>query len=114
VVIKVLADKYQPSKLPHRKIVAALDAAVRKSKLAQAMHGGIQTLCSGCHHGNWPPGQRPPSCRSCHDRQGRPTRDRPGLQAAYHRQCIGCHQQMGIKQQGCTDCHAVASKETSR
>ena len=38
-----------------------------------------------------------------------PTADKPGLTAAYHRQCIGCHQAMAIRKTGCTDCHAKAA-----
>jgi hypothetical protein len=63
-------------------------------------------MCVGCHHHS-PAGARPPPCRSCHSQAADATRDRPGLKAAYHRQCLGCHIDMGVSKQGCTDCHAV-------
>lgn len=110
VVIDTLAHKFEPSVLPHRKIVAALDRAVRKSPLARAFHGDTATLCAGCHHHS-PVGARPPACKSCHGVEGHPTRDKPRLLDAYHRQCVGCHQLMGLKEQGCTDCHARASSK---
>jgi predicted CXXCH cytochrome family protein len=83
---------------------------VRESKLASRFHGDVETLCAGCHHHS-PVGTRPSPCKSCHEKASHPTEDRPGLFTAYHRQCLGCHQQMG-QPQGCTDCHEKkASKE---
>lgn len=106
VVIGVLAKEYEPAKLPHRKIVARLDAGVRASALAVAFHGTVERSCAGCHH-RAPEGTVPTPCRSCHGEAAAAAVDQPGLQVAYHRQCIGCHQAMGIPQQGCTDCHAA-------
>jgi len=112
VTIKVLARQYQPSVFEHRKIVGHLDRAARASKLAARFHGRVETLCAGCHHHS-PAGQRPPPCASCHGSKADATRDRPALKAAYHRQCLGCHQRMKLKQ-GCTDCHAVRGTEVKR
>jgi hypothetical protein len=108
ITIDFLKQKYEPSVLPHRKIVERLDAIVRGSKLAVRFHGSGDISCSGCHHQS-PAGDRPPPCRSCHAGEADATRDKPALLAAYHRQCIGCHQRMAIGHEGCTDCHA--SKE---
>jgi hypothetical protein len=106
VVIDALVSEYEASVLPHAKIVRALDAPVRDSSLASRFHGDSATLCSGCHHHS-PVGVRPPACRSCHSESADPISDRPGLKVAYHRQCVGCHVEMAVKQQGCTDCHAL-------
>ncbi len=111
VEIAVLVDRYQSSKLPHAKIVARLDAAVRASDLAGRFHQNVETLCAGCHHHS-PAGIRPPPCRACHA-EAAATRDMPGLKVAYHRQCMGCHAEMGIKAQSCTDCHAEREGEES-
>jgi len=114
VIIKSLATKYGPSELPHRKIVEYLDARIRKSKLAKRFHGRTEMLCAGCHHKS-PVGSRPPSCKSCHGQKAHQTKDKPSLKAAYHRQCIGCHQQIGLKKaRGCTDCHKKAAKEVTK
>jgi DnaJ-class molecular chaperone len=108
VVIDSLVSKYQASKLPHAKIVEKLDRTVRDSRLAVRFHADTETLCAGCHHQS-PLGTRPPPCRACHGETAEATRDKPALKVAYHRQCVGCHIEMGIGKQGCTDCHA--SKE---
>jgi len=103
---------YGAARLPHRLIVEKLDQAARDSKLASRFHGQVETLCAGCHH-HTPLGSRPPKCQSCHAADNEPAGDRPGLKAAFHRQCIECHQQMDIKA-GCKDCHAEASKEDNQ
>lgn len=108
VVIDTLADQYQPSKLPHREIVETLSKNRIKSALVTRFHDTTQAVpCSGCHHRS-PHGERPPPCRACHTDASHPTKDLPSLVAAYHRQCIGCHQQMGLET-GCTTCHEEAT-----
>jgi hypothetical protein len=108
VTIDVLNQEYRPSTLPHAAIVGKLDAAIRASTLAATFHGDTAVLCAGCHHHS-PVGEKPPACRSCHSQQADPTEDRPGLQAAYHRRCIGCHEQMHLET-ACTACHEEVSR----
>lgn len=107
--LEVLADRYGPVRFPHGPIAAALDRAVRDSRLARRFHAKTETLCSGCHHRS-SPGDPTPTCRSCHGDENAAGRDLPELNAAYHRQCIGCHQAIGHPAQGCTDCHQEARK----
>ena len=107
--LHVLADKYRPAPFPHGQIAAALDRAVRSSRLARRFHAKTETLCSGCHHRS-STGDPTPTCRSCHGDENAADRDLPELKAAYHRQCIGCHQAIGHPAQGCTDCHQEANK----
>ena len=73
--------------------------------------------CARCHRNS---GAQPVvSCRSCHaadpftpevlkqQRDQQPPiyhRDKPGLKAAYHISCLGCHQKMSGPT-GCQDCH---------
>jgi len=113
ITIDKLADEYEPALFPHRKIALALDEKIRRSDLARMFHSYPETLCTGCHH-NTPVDARPAACDSCHDDQGLDDRDKPDIFTAYHRQCIGCHQRMGLEQQGCTDCHAEVSREGLR
>jgi len=111
VVIDDLTDKYGPSRLPHLDIVNKLDESVRQSKLARRFHARLEVLCAGCHHHS-PRDARPPSCRSCHPDSPHPVEDKPGLMPAFHRQCIGCHEQLELESAlGCEDCHAKAAKE---
>jgi hypothetical protein len=108
VVIDTSAGDYEASKFPHAKVVARLHRAIEKSELARRFHMKTELLCTGCHH-QTAMGERPPPCSSCHSKASAATEDMPGLRAAYHRQCLECHKQMGIEKQGCTDCHKEAS-----
>lgn len=109
VVIKGLMKVYGPSKMPHGLIVSRLEKLIRKSKLAQQFHGQTRMVCAGCHHHS-PVGKRPAACGSCHGPKGHSTQDKPGLKAAYHRQCMACHKKMGLgRLNKCTSCHKPAS-----
>jgi hypothetical protein len=108
VEIKAMVDQYEAAIFPHRKIVHALSAGIDESGMAKRFHGDMLTLCQGCHH-NAPATVTPPKCTACHSNtQEIATRiagdGRPGLKGAYHGQCIGCHQKMGIKEPAATDC----------
>ena len=110
VTIKVLEKEYEPSVFPHRKILKKLLEISNKNKMATCFHRDIQTICEGCHHQSSAKAEaqkdKPPYCRNCHsfffDAKNM---NKPRLLAAYHRQCLGCHEKMEIKQQGCIDCH---------
>jgi len=108
VEIKALSKQYAPAKLPHRKIVHTLVKNLKDNKLASQFHREPGTVCQGCHH-NSPLSKKPPACASCH---GQPFDGRnlfkPGLQAAYHLECMECHKNMGIEKPvatNCTGCH---------
>jgi hypothetical protein len=109
VTIKMLTDQYEPVVLPHRKIVVTLSRITESNRLAGFFHADATTVCQGCHH-NSPASQKPPQCGSCHGRTSEPLNlSRPGLMAAYHQQCIQCHDKMGLEKpvsRQCTDCHA--------
>ena len=113
VIIEVLAHEYGSVELPHRKIVQTLVENIQDSKLAGYFHRDQATICQGCHH-NSPISKTPPRCVSCH---GKPFDEKnpfsPGLKAAYHLQCMGCHDEMGIEQPKsteCTSCHEAVGK----
>jgi hypothetical protein len=108
VEIKSLSRKYEPAKMPHRKIILTLVKNIKDSPLAGSFHRDPGTVCQGCHH-NSPAAKKPPACGSCH---GQPfdalNLYKPGLQAAYHLGCDGCHRSMGIEKPvatNCTGCH---------
>jgi hypothetical protein len=110
VVIGDLFYQYESVKLPHRRIVHALVEHLKDETLAAYFHHEEGTLCQGCHH-NSPAAKKPPRCGSCH---GQPFDAknplRPGLKAAYHQQCLGCHKDMGMEKPRsteCADCHKV-------
>ena len=106
VEIKTLSNKYHPVKLPHRKIVTSLLDKIKTNQLANFFHYENGTVCQGCHH-NSPAAKNPPKCMSCHSKPFN-AKDpfKPGLIAAYHRQCMECHKAMGIAKPVSTDCTA--------
>jgi hypothetical protein len=108
VVIKALSKDYEPVEMPHRRIVDKLFAGIRDSRLAGYFHTDPGTLCQGCHHHS-PASKKPPLCGSCH---GKPFEDdnrlKPGLTAAYHRQCMACHEALDLEKpdsRNCISCH---------
>ncbi|HMK48768.1 MAG TPA: cytochrome c3 family protein [Thermodesulfovibrionales bacterium] len=110
VTIKVLEDQYGPAEFPHRKIIERLTEISNRSKAATSFHGGARTICMGCHHKSAAEAEAkdtdPPRCRSCHSLTfDVKNMNRPRLLAAYHRQCITCHEKMDVKARGCSDCH---------
>ncbi len=111
VVIKALSDKYEPVKLPHRKIVTAMVDKIKTNQLANFFHHENGTVCQGCHH-NSPAAKTPPKCISCHSKPFN-AKDpfKPGMIAAYHRQCMECHKAMGIAKPVATDCTACHKKK---
>ena len=104
VVINKLSSQYGSVELPHRQIINAMVKNIKDNKLAGYFHSEKGTICQACHH-NSPAGNTPPGCSSCH---GKPFDDRnplrPGLKAAYHQQCMDCHDSMGIENPKSTDC----------
>jgi hypothetical protein len=108
VIIKALADEYKPASMPHRKIVKDLAAKIVDSKMGAVFHPDPGTLCMGCHH-NSPATKKPPTCASCHSQPfDRKKMSRPGLKAAYHQQCMNCHQEMRLAKPAataCAECH---------
>jgi len=106
VIIQTLSKEYEAVDFPHRKIVKALVSNIKDNKLAGYFHGQKGTICKGCHH-NSPISKKPPQCGNCHAKAFDANDPlKPGIIGAYHQQCMGCHQEMGIeKPAGCVDCH---------
>jgi hypothetical protein len=108
VVINLLEKEYMQVKFKHFTHVKKLVEISNGNMLANHFHTDKTTICIGCHHHNTieDEGTTPP-CSSCHnisfDLQNL---DKPRLIAAYHLQCINCHNRMKLKPLKCTDCHA--------
>ena len=110
VAIKTLVDQFDAVSLPHRKIVLKLAQNIKENPLAGYFHRDPGTLCQGCHHRS-PESLKPPACNSCHGtvREIKEA-DKPILTAAYHQQCMSCHQAMGIQKPDSRDCTACHKK----
>ena len=108
MAISALEQQYEPAKFPHLQIIKKLTEISKGNRLARHFHRQPTTLCMGCHHyGPVEPKSCPPACGNCH----KPTFDcedlnKPRLVAAYHLQCLGCHEKMQLEQK-CTACHAA-------
>ena len=106
--LNVLEKDYMPAKFPHRAIIKKLNDISNNNELADFFHKDQSTVCSGCHHYS-PMEQKKqvPRCSTCHSIKKEPrTTSIPSLLGAYHRQCLGCHKDMGIEPVGCAGCHA--------
>jgi len=117
--IKVLENEYQPSKVKHLQILRKLTEISNESKLAQHFHVEENTVCAGCHHlGPLEKRAQVPSCATCHTVRKEPESAIPTLLGAYHQQCLGCHKQMGGKEedmpQTCTGCHEEKKEEQAQ
>ena len=94
--LKAQQDLYEPVMFSHR-------AHAEMSEMA----GG----CEMCHHYN-PPGNVV-ACDYCHDpNRQRSDISKPDLKAAYHRECISCHEEWN-KDVKCESCHELKSSGKS-
>ncbi len=111
VIIGSLKDKYEANEFNHRAhIENYIGSSVDSDKLGQAFHTDKATLCQGCHHMS-PPSMTPPKCSSCHGKeQSANAAGRPALKAAYHMQCMGCHDRMKVEPVAKTDCAGCHSE----
>jgi Zn finger protein HypA/HybF involved in hydrogenase expression len=112
VRIDALAAEYAPVNFPHGKIVRTLTAKQSAGVLGRTFHTE-SSLCVTCHHGDTRLDTITP-CISCHgtdDKVAYPD-GRPGLKAAYHIQCMACHE--AVKQEPrdiqCDGCHQPSVK----
>lgn len=124
----------QAKEMPDSVTLDALAELYSGVEFDHAGHIEMAEDCSTCHHHTTGTPPRDPACLACHDLgreasavacQGCHTpdpfsaryldekekdvkryhTDKPGLKAAYHLGCMGCHQEMGGPT-GCEDCHA--------
>jgi hypothetical protein len=87
--VNTFEDEYEPVRFMH-------------SKHAAALHGD----CATCHHYRPldPEASETVACKACHRHAFDPELPgRIGLKAAYHMQCLGCHEQMN---EGPVSCNA--------
>ncbi len=114
VVIGSIADEYQPCLFNHRRHMASLAERIKDDQLARSFHSKPEVLCSVCHHHS-PLSMNPPRCSSCHGAKIDPrSPGRPALKAAYHLQCMGCHDGMKVARPvktNCTACHKAVEEK---
>jgi len=97
IMIDILSKRYGPVAFSHRS------------------HAEMVGDCASCHHHSKKGST--PACGECHELisvyhyTGAQGETRIGLKGAYHRQCLGCHKEMGSGPVGCTDCHKKKIKK---
>ena len=95
VVLDVLEELYDPVVFSHK----------THAEMAN-MSGG----CVSCHHFT-PTNQSHPPCKECHSVEVvHKELKKPCLKAAYHRQCIACHQDWS-GEANCEKCHVMKQKK---
>jgi len=89
--VNTFEDMYGPVRFMHSRHATILDGD-----------------CATCHHyrpAN-PTASETVACSCCHQRAFDPAHPaRIGLKAAYHMQCLGCHDEAGTGPVGCVECH---------
>lgn len=117
VELESLAELYRPVEFNHAMHVDLADGQCARCHHHTLGDVPVEPRCLECHRG----GQEATAvaCRDCHPAQRfsaeylatleadsrRYHLDKPGLKGAYHRNCLGCHQENGGPA-GCQDCHA--------
>ncbi len=113
--------------------IASLAELYDSVNFDHAMHVDLAQDCSTCHHQTTGTAMQDENCGRCHHATETTTgvacrschapepfsadalrakeansklyhRDKPGLKAAYHQNCLGCHAEVGGPT-GCQDCH---------
>jgi len=59
--------------------------------------------CTDCHHDISDDSEKPTPCSKCHLPQG--SEEAPKRAVAFHKQCIGCHEDQGAGPTECSECH---------
>ncbi len=111
VKIDGISEEFEGNNFSHKRHYTSLIKRMGESKLAAVFHSGNEyALCATCHH-NSPPSATPPKCITCHSPNIDPKNPgRPALKAAYHLQCMTCHDYMQVSRPqntSCGTCHDV-------
>lgn len=114
VTLGSIADQYQPVRFNHTLHTQVMESCSQ----CHHEHPSIKSLtCQNCHdigEGTFKSSAVGTfmACRSCHGDYSPSSPAVPGLKAAYHQACFGCHRDMGDVGQGpegCTrKCHGPA------
>ncbi len=98
IVLKELENLYEPVKFDHK---------------THAYWADLSGGCMTCHHYT-PTDQSHPPCKECHSPNiQHENMAVPGLKGAYHRQCMGCHQEWS-GDTACEICHASKEQKQAK
>ncbi len=98
-------DCHLPKKAPKSMDLGHVAKLFGPVPFDHAGHVQAAAFCTDCHHTNKNYEVFQP-CRSCHGDDDHPGKNGAVIaRAAYHGQCIGCHQKDNQGPVGCTSCH---------
>ena len=109
VSIFLLIALAYPTDTPEAITLDILSKRYGPVEFSHGYHAEMIGDCAYCHHHS--PEGSTPACGECHEAitvyqyRGAQRETSIGLKGAYHRQCLGCHQEMEIGLVGCIDCH---------
>lgn len=99
VILNELEDLYLPVPFDHK----------GHAEMAQMTRG-----CAVCHHYTPEGAAVQPACKTCHEVSPlRADMHKPGLKAAYHRQCLNCHREWS-HETACEVCHQPKAGRSPR
>lgn len=107
-------QSYDPEVGPDIVVLDLLENEYEAVHFSHKLHAEMSAMghsCLDCHHFNDP--NRITACKECHP-PGISSENirQPGLKGAYHRQCLGCHQEWTGASQ-CEVCHAKKGSEVA-
>ena len=96
-------------------IMSELEEIYDPVVFSHKLHASMSDMSDGCvycHHFT-PTNQSHPPCKECHDANIlHEDKKQPCLKAAYHRQCISCHQNWS-GETNCDKCHIMKEKKAA-
>ena len=119
--LDALAKLYEPVSFDHDMHVALVEDDCARCHHHTLAMGNVNGTCARCHADSGM--AEAIACRDCHaanrfgaeylreleSDKNRFHLDKPGLKAAYHLNCLGCHREWGAPT-GCQDCHALTEE----
>jgi hypothetical protein len=92
----------RPPEVPIRIMFENTAGKVLLDHKGHASEEGYGIACKDCHHDIEEEGAKPEACSSCHDPDAEIK-----LPEAFHKQCIGCHEEGGSGPVECSGCHLL-------
>ncbi|RLB12539.1 MAG: cytochrome C [Deltaproteobacteria bacterium] len=104
LVVGVICYSAFPLKKPEKPIRIMLMTTAGNVLFDHKAHfTDYEVDCMDCHHDIGDDSEKPTSCSECHLPEG--SDEAPKRVVAFHKQCIGCHEDQGVGPTECSGCH---------
>jgi hypothetical protein len=101
-IVCYAAFPVRPPEIPIRIMFKSTAGKVLLDHRGHASEEGYGIACKDCHHDLEKEGAKPEACSSCHDADSEIK-----LPDAFHKECIGCHEEGGSGPVECSGCHVL-------